>query len=136
MKIKSVKSKSNVTESVLGVETTAPKELKEPKAKKVLRVTRPEKIEGDIKDLVNPNNDVLARVEKTKAKEIHLRYVTYDGEINRLDIRQYNTSDKFTGYTSKGITICRENIHAFRLIIDEIDRLIEEGEIDPLDVSL
>lgn len=87
-------------------------------------------------DLENEDG-ILATLETTKSKSIHLRVIEYKGRDGaRLDIRQFNTHSKYTGYTSKGVSISVESLELLRDYIDQIIVNVENGEIEPLEIDL
>ena len=87
-------------------------------------------------DLENEDG-ILGRVNKTKSRETHLRYVTFNAGITKtLDIRQFTISTKYTGYTSKGITIPEKDLPAFRDYINMITDAVLAGEIEAKHLTL
>lgn len=87
-------------------------------------------------DLENEEG-ILARVDKTNSRETHIRYVSFDGgKTSKLDIRQYIMSEKYTGYSSKGLTIPESEISAFRDYINQLADAILEGKVEPTNQTI
>lgn len=54
--------------------------------------------------------DSLPRNPQYPLQEFKLRVVKYHNSVTLLDLREYVTSDAFTGYSPKGISITREQL--------------------------
>ena len=116
---------------------TINKKLK--KSTKVAKEVQPEEVavtEELTLDLENEEG-ILARVDKTNSRETHIRYVSFDGgKTSKLDIRQYIMSEKYTGYSSKGLTIPESEISAFRDYINQLADAILEGKVEPTNQTI
>lgn len=70
------------------------------------------------------------------ASEYHIRYVTYGKGKNRVDIRQYVNTEKYTGYTSKGLAIPVEDLNSLVTNLAELSKKIGEEGFNPFIVQL
>ncbi len=46
----------------------------------------------------------MQKIQVSKSSEIHVQKKEYNGQM-KLDIRVFVTTDKYTGYTKKGINV-------------------------------
>lgn len=100
-----------------------------------LKTKAPKKVKKGIELDLNNEDGVLGVLGKTDTKEIHLKYVTYKNDSTpKLDIRQYITTNKYTGYTNKGVGIDYEDLKTLREYIDLIIGVVESGQLEPIDL--
>lgn len=70
--------------------------------------------------------DSLPRNPQYPLQEFKLRVVKYSNSTALLDIREYVTSDLFTGYSPKGISINREQmIYLCAQMVDILENMKE-----------
>jgi len=64
--------------------------------------------------------DEIGRIKLNDSTDIVVRIVEFKGQ-KRLDIRKYVTSEKYTGWSPKGISIPLENVKEIKEIINKIE---------------
>lgn len=68
----------------------------------------------------------IGKIKKNEITEIVIRIDDFGGKKG-LTIREYNTSDRYTGFTKSGTRISAESFKAFKDIINSID----EKDLEP-----
>lgn len=69
----------------------------------------------------------LPRSEVYPLQEFKLRVIKYNNSSKLLDIREYITSEMFTGYSPKGISITLEQVEHLYLHMDDIMKAMKEN---------
>lgn len=72
--------------------------------------------------------DSLPRNPKYPLQEFRLRVVKYHNSTTLLDIREYITSDEFTGYSPKGISLNREQLLYLAAQLHDIIKYMKEDD--------
>jgi hypothetical protein len=80
--------------------------------------------------------DSLPRNPKYPLQEFRLRVVKYHNSTYLLDIREYITSDEFSGYSPKGISLNREQLLYFAAQIHDIIKYMKEETPNPNQLKL
>ena len=70
----------------------------------------------------------FGRIRKSETTELVVRRTEFRGSAG-IDIREYVTSDRYTGWSKNGIRIPVEQWRSFREILDKIE-VLEGGEGD------
>ena len=68
--------------------------------------------------------DEFGRIKKSETTELVVRRTEFRGSAG-IDIREYVTSERYTGWSKNGIRIPIEQWRSFRDILDKIE--ISEG---------
>jgi hypothetical protein len=70
----------------------------------------------------------FGRIRKSETTELVVRRTEFRGSAG-IDIREYVTSDRYTGWSKNGIRIPVDQWRSFKKILDEIE-VSEGGEGD------
>lgn len=62
----------------------------------------------------------IGRIRKTDTTEIVVQKTEFKGSVG-IDIREYVTSDKYTGWSKNGIRISVDKWKEFKAILDKVE---------------
>lgn len=71
----------------------------------------------------------IGRLKKNDTTEIVVQKTEYRGSVG-IDIREYVTSDRYTGWSKNGIRIPVEKWPEFKAILDQADPCAKTGKDD------
>ncbi|MCU0637419.1 MAG: transcriptional coactivator p15/PC4 family protein [Methanothrix sp.] len=69
----------------------------------------------------------IGRIRKNETTEIVVQKTEYRGSVG-IDVREYVTSERYTGWSKNGIRIPVEKWPDFKAIIDSVDLGKKAGE--------
>jgi hypothetical protein len=72
----------------------------------------------------------IGKVKKNDNTEIIVRIDDFGGKRG-ITIREYTTSERYTGFTKSGTRIAAETFKDFKALINSIDEKDLEGEVAP-----
>ena len=72
----------------------------------------------------------IGKVKKNDNTEIIVRIDDFGGKRG-ITIREYTTSERYTGFTKSGTRIAAETFKDFKALINSIDEKDLEGEVTP-----
>jgi hypothetical protein len=61
----------------------------------------------------------IGKIKKNDTTDIIVRVDDFGGKVG-LTIREFVTSDRYTGFTKAGVRISSENFHKFKEMIDSV----------------
>lgn len=70
-------------------------------------------------------DDEIGRIKKSESTEVVVRKTEFKGLVG-IDIREYLTSERYTGWSKNGVRIPMEKWHDFKEIMDRVK--IDEPE--------
>lgn len=74
------------------------------------------------------SEEILGKIRKNETTEIVVRVSEYKGQMG-LDIREYVTSDRYTGWSKSGVRIPIDDIFALRRMINDACSLIDPDSV-------
>lgn len=67
----------------------------------------------------------IGRIKKSDSTDLILRKIEFRGSIG-IDIREYVSSEKYSGWSKNGVRIPLDEWKAFRDLLDKVNDVLED----------